>query len=173
MSLAALGRCAEEAEEAGEAASASASALAGAMADAARCYWNLGLLDEARELYEDGLRVLVRLHGGNCEHGDGDGDGDGNIINVQGHGGQQQQQQPPDHPDVAAALHALASVHARQGDAMEAEKWYGAALAMKQRLHGRRVFHPEIGKTLNGMAMLRTGTAGGATDPALCESNMD
>ena len=86
VSLAALGRCAEEAEEAGEAASASASALAGAMADAARCYWNLGLLDEARELYEDGLRVLVRLHGGNCEHGDGDGDGDGNIINVQGHG---------------------------------------------------------------------------------------
>ena len=108
-------------------------ALVDALQSAGKCYWSLGMLDESRELYEDALTRLINIH----TH---DSSTDG---------------QPPDHPAIASTLHTLGSIHARSGSPTEATKWYESALAMKKRVYGKRTFHPEIGKTLNGLAMLK------------------
>ena len=114
-----------------------------ALQSAGECYWNLGFLDEARDLYEDSLSRLINLHSGDGSH-----DGGGN-----------QQGKPPDHPAIASTLHWLGSIHARSGHPTEAERWYGSALDMKKRVYGKRNFHPEIGKTLNGLALIEVAQA--------------
>ena len=118
-------------------------AVIDALQSAGECYWNLGFLDEARDLYEDSLSRLINLHSGDGSH-----DGGGN-----------QQGKPPDHPAIASTLHWLGSIHARSGHPTEAERWYGSALDMKKRVYGKRNFHPEIGKTLNGLALIEVAQA--------------
>ena len=111
-----------------------------ALHSAARCYWNLGFLDESRDLYEDSLSRLIDLHSD-----DGTGSTNG--------------QQPPDHPQIATTLHWLGSIHARSGNPTEAERWYKSALDMKKRVYGNRTYHPEIGRSLNGLALIQVHQA--------------
>ena len=114
-----------------------------ALQSAGKCYWNLGFLDEARDLHEDSLSRLIDLH---SSDGSNTTDGD-------------QQGKPPHHPAIASTLHWLGSIHARSGHPAEAARWYGSALDMKRRVW-RRTFHPEIGKTLNGLALIEVAQAG-------------
>ena len=81
-------------------------AMIDALQSAGKCYWNLGFLDEARDLHEDSLSRLIDLHSG-----DGSNTTDGD-----------QQGKPPDHPAIASTLHWLGSIHARSGHPAEAAR---------------------------------------------------
>ena len=116
-----------------------AQAMIDALQSAANCYWNLGYLDESRDLYEDSLSRLIDLHSD---------DGTGSTG-----------QQPPDHPQIATTLHWLGSIHARSGNPTEAARWYESALDMKKRVYGNRTYHPEIGRSLNGLALIQVHQA--------------
>jgi len=122
-----------------------AQAMIDALQSAGMCYWNLGFLDEARDLHEDSLSRLIDLHSSDGSNTTTDGD---------------QQGKPPDHPAIASTLHWLGSIHARSGHPAEAARWYGSALDMKRSVYGRRIFHPQIGKTLNGLALIEVAQAG-------------
>lgn len=113
-----------------------------ALRDAGKAHWDVGMLEEAQEAYEDALRRAIDLHGDETSQEGTDA-------------------APPDHPTVASLLHVLGNVHARSGDTSEARRWYESALAMKKKLYGKRSFHPEIGRTLNGLAMLHIASASG------------
>ena len=118
-------------------------AMIDALQSAAHCYWNLGFLDESRDLYEDSLSRLIDLHGD-------DGTGAGSSTNGQ---------QPPDHPQIATTLHWLGSIHARSGNPTEAARWYESSLEMKHQVYGNRTYHPEIGRSLNGLALIQVHQA--------------
>ena len=110
-----------------------------------KAHWNLGNIVEAREAYEEALRLTIAAHSPPLK-----------SVGEEGGGGGK----PPDHPDVAWLLHTLGSVHARSGSPGEATRWLESSLAMKHRLYGTRTYHPEIGKTLNGLAMIRINGGG-------------
>jgi len=120
-----------------------------ALKDAGKAHWDAGMLEEAREAYEDALRRAIDLHGG----------GGGGADDM------------PVHPAVASLLHLLGNVHARSGAGDEARRWYESSLSMKKSLYGKRAFHPEVGRTLNGLAMLliasSSGTGSGKWKPRL------
>ena len=116
-----------------------AQAMIDALQSAANCYWNLGYLDESRDLYEDSLSRLIDLHSD---------DGTGSTG-----------QQPPDHPQIATTLHWLGSIHARSGNPTEAARWYESSLEMKHQVYGNRTYHPEIGRSLNGLALIQVHQA--------------
>ena len=116
-----------------------AQAMIDALQSAANSYWNLGFLDESRDLYEDSLSRLIDMHSD---------DGTGSTG-----------KQPPDHPQIATTLHWLGSIHARSGNPTEAARWYESALDMKKRVYGNRTYHPEIGRSLNGLALIQVHQA--------------
>jgi CHAT domain-containing protein/tetratricopeptide (TPR) repeat protein len=58
----------------------------------------------------------------------------------------------PEHPDVAAALDMLASLHDAKGDGARAEPLYRQALAVREKALGPD--HPDVADTLNSLALL-------------------
>ena len=129
----------EQTAQSGRQSEDDAQAMIDALQSAGNCYWNLGFLDESRDLYEDSLSRLIDLHS------------DDNTSSTG--------QQPPDHPQIAKTLHWLGSIHARSGNPTEAARWYESALDMKKRVYGNRTYHPEIGRSLNGLALVQVHQA--------------
>ena len=103
-----------------------------AMQDVATIQWKIGMLDEAQILQEEILSKLVALHS------------DATSGN-----------EPSKHLDIAMTMHTIGSIQSRLDNPREANKWFGAALEMKKELLSDYSFHYEIGKTLNGLALVK------------------
>jgi len=103
-----------------------------AMQDVAAIQWNIGMLDEAQTLQEEILSKLVALHS------------DATSGN-----------EPSKHLDIAITMHTIGSIQSRLDNPREANKWFNAAFEMKKDLLSDYSFHYEIGKTLNGLALVK------------------
>ena len=103
-----------------------------AMQDVATIQWKIGMLDEAQILQEEILSKLVALHS------------DATSGN-----------EPSKHLDIAMTMHTIGSIQSRLDNPREANKWFTASLEMKKELLSDYSFHYEIGKTLNGLALVK------------------
>lgn len=103
------------------------------MQNVASVQWDLGTLNEAQSLQESILSKLMALHSNNAVSGN----------------------EPPKHMDIAITMHTIGSIQSRLVNPREAEKWFNAAFHMKKELLSNYSFHYEIGKTLNGLALVK------------------
>ena len=117
------------------------------MQNAASLSWDLGMLDQAQELQEQILAKLMQKHSKSNDT-DTDTDIDDPNINTK--------HPSPKHLDIAMAMHTIGSIQSRLQNPHEASKWFLASLTMKQELLSSKYsFHYEIGKTLNGLALVK------------------
>lgn len=108
-----------------------------AMQNVAAIQWNVGMLDQAQELQEEILSRLIQMH----EHHSTTTENDAGA--------------PPQHIDIATTMHTIGSIQSRLNNPHEAKKWFNASLSMKKDVLSNYAFHYEIGKTLNGLALIK------------------
>uniref|UniRef100_A0A7S3Q2I9 Kinesin light chain n=1 Tax=Chaetoceros debilis TaxID=122233 RepID=A0A7S3Q2I9_9STRA len=113
--------------------------LLDAMRNVATIQWELGMLDEAQQSQEDILTNLIKTH---SEPSDKN----------------HKSSSIPQHMDIASTMHTIGAIQSRLNNPQESSKWFHASLDMKGKLLSNFEFHFEIGKTLNGLALIRMQT---------------
>mmetsp|Transcript_3797 Transcript_3797/g.7272 ORF Transcript_3797/g.7272 Transcript_3797/m.7272 type:complete len:518 (+) Transcript_3797:60-1613(+) len=117
-----------------------------AMKDVAFIQWELGLLEEAQSTQEEILSKLISIYSSDSRKGT----------------------DPPTHMEIASTMHSIGSIQSRMNNPVEAKKWFDASLNMKEELLINFTHHFEIGKTLNGLALVQMQLDeknGGESDP--------
>lgn len=108
-------------------------ALVKAMKDVASIQWDLGMLNEAQSTQEEILSKLIAMYSPKA----------------------QKATEPPKHMEIASTMHTIGSIQSRMNNPDEAKKWFDASLSIKEELLFNFTHHFEIGKTLNGLALVK------------------
>jgi len=108
------------------------------MRNVATMQWDLGMMEQAQNLQEEILSNLIQKHSKSTST---------SSASISG---------PPQHLDIAITMHTIGSIQSRLQNPREASKWFDASLAMKtDLLSSKYSYHFEIGKTLNGLALVK------------------
>lgn len=104
-----------------------------AMKVVATIQWDLGMLKEAQSTQEEILSKLIAIYSPE------------NLMGAH----------PPKHMEIASTMHTIGSIQSRMNNPVEAKKWFDASLNIKEELLSSYTHHFEIGKTLNGLALVK------------------
>mmetsp|Transcript_21895 Transcript_21895/g.25301 ORF Transcript_21895/g.25301 Transcript_21895/m.25301 type:complete len:557 (+) Transcript_21895:178-1848(+) len=106
------------------------------MQNVGKLQWEIGSLDDAQSIQEKILSRQIEYYKSQIKT-------ENSTDNL------------PNHIDIARTLNMIGTIQSRMNQPQEAKRWFDASLQMKKVLFQDLDWHYEIGKTLNGLALIQ------------------